>query len=185
MDIHKLENNYAEFTPSQKEVIKAAIFAGREHMKAMGEDNPIDFFSEFCRVGGIQVPGEDAPPEIIEHVKGYVMSALFNNTGARVSREDQFLHPIVAREINRAYQQANWVQAARHPDACGFHMEISSLLRNREWNPLGASVAEKLVECDSFGLGPGIYPKDEAVVLQPCCDLAHFEVVFKDEIHTA
>jgi len=145
----------------------------------MGKRNidAIVFADTFFRHGGVQVPGMPFIDEgTLRRIGSYALANLIEGKGPRITLgETDWFFDAMVREMNRAYLEAYWFGAARHPDTVGFRLKIYD-------NVADIAGCQSYSECDNFGLGAGIFPKDEIVILPPCCDQASFEVVFKDEI---
>lgn len=135
------------------------------------------FADAFIKAGGIQIPGIPAVDGgTLRRIGSYVLMNLMEGSGAKLKYpEPEWFFDTLVREINRAHSEAYWFGAAMHPDTAGFRLVMYD-------NIVDMAGCKRFAECDNFGLGEGIFPKEEIVVLPACCDGAAFEVVFKDEI---
>lgn len=167
-----------DYTPAQREAIKEAIRKTRAVLEKYGEGRiePRDFAQFFARYNGIHIPGRESDSSSSTEVaRGLIL-------GLRKSPKfdhhlDDVLRAAIRREVNRAHQEIYWLSGAKHSDAVGFRMLLEDNVEHRE-------CCERFVQSIDYGLGLGVFPKDEVAVLPPCCDRAYFEVVFSDEVAT-
>lgn len=139
--------------------------------------NAIVFADTFFRHGGVQVPMMPFIDEgTLRRIGSYALANLIEGKGPRITLgETDWFFDAMVREMNRAYAEVYWFGSAQHPHTAGFRLKMYH-------NVIDIDGCKRFVECDNFGLGDGIFPPDEIVVLPPCCDGAAFEVVFKDEL---
>lgn len=160
----------------QIDIIRSSVKAGRMEMKKSGISATI-FAEVFIKSGGIQIPGmPDIEEAALRRIGSHVLANIIEGKGPRITPgEPDWFFNAVAREMNRAGSEAYWFSAAKHPNTAGFRLKICH-------NVIDIDGCKRFVERDNFGLGAGVFPPDEIVVLPPCCDGAYFEVVFKDEL---
>lgn len=114
--------------------------------------------------------------DVLRRIGSHVLMNLMEGKGPRLIQGDpDWFFDAVVREINRAYSEAYWFGTAQHPDTAGFRIKMYH-------NVADPGDCMRFAECDNFGLGAGVFPPDEIVVLPPYCDRAAFEAVFKDEL---
>lgn len=138
--------------------------------------DPLIFAAAFIKAGGLQVPGFNAPQPIKDRIGSCVLLSLAERWGPRYPFDDpQWAFDTVVRETNRALTETMMRGAEGHPDVAGFRIVIGE-------NVVKRSGCELFARAVDFGLGPGIYPRDEIPILPACCDRAYLEIVFSDEI---
>lgn len=166
------------WTENQITRIKSAVKAGRAAISKRNIDAFV-FADAFVKLGGIQVPGMPFIDEgTLRRIGSHVLANIIEGKGPRITPgEPDWFFDAMAREMNRSFSEAYWFSAAQHTDVVGFRLKIYE-------NVADIEDCESFAKCDSFGLGAGIFPKDEIVILPTCCDRASFEVVFKDEINS-
>lgn len=167
----------ADYTPAQRNAIKEAIRKTRAVLEKYGEGRlePRDFAQFFARYNGIHMPGRESDSSSSAEVAKGLMLGLRKSPNFD-HRLDDALRAAIRREVNRAHQEIYWLSGAKHPDAVGFRILVEDNVDNRE-------CCEQFAKGVDYGLGIGVFPKDEIVVLPVCCDRAYFEVVFSDEIN--
>lgn len=162
------------FTDRQRQLIKAAIISGRESMRALGID-PVVFESAFIKAGGVQVPGMEVPVDIQKRIESSILLCMADRCGPRYPFDDpEWAFQTVSREINRALSEC-YQAGPQHPDVAGYRIVIPENTRNVEQ-------CKAFAQTIDYGLGLGIYPPTEIVILPPCCDHAGLEIVFIDEL---
>lgn len=161
------DSSCPQFTVEQHGAIRRAIMAGR---KALSERGPVPaiFADAFLRAGGFHVPGLEVPRDRLRAVGSFVLLSLdsaridadelrrgFSWAGDEVARA-------VLRETLRAHVETIWHVLSRPDQVEGIQITVSSARSN--------DACAKVMLCDNFGMGEGIYPKFEILVLPPCCD---------------
>lgn len=156
----------AAYKARQLAILRDAIAAGRDAMRAADSRDPRVFARAFIDADGVQIPGRRDAPEAADLARR-LLECL--DSGQR--RVDD---PDLQREIDRAHREVDWV-AAQHDDSIvGFYLQL----------PAGAmeSPTAEAMGHESHGLGPGVYRKADIVVLQPELDGARFTPVTEHEV---
>ncbi len=152
----------------QLAAIRDAVAAAREVLRDNGTDDPLVFAEVFVAEGGIQVPGCPDDEAAMHTLGEQLLWALAS--GRCYHSED----PDLQREIDRVYNEVQWVAAQRDDKIVGFFLQLpASVKRSPAMEALGHS---------NNGLGPGVFRKGDIVVLQPECDGVRFIAVLEDEI---
>lgn len=156
----------AAYRARQLAVIRDAIAAGREALRAAASPDARVFAAAYIAAGGVQIPGEpeaDAATELARRLEA--------SLEAGVRRVDD---PHLQREIDRAHREVAWVAAQSDDSIVGFHLALPA-------SAMDSPTAEALSHQD-HGLGPGVFRKGDIVVLQPDCDGARFTPVTEHEV---
>ncbi|HEB94999.1 MAG TPA: hypothetical protein ENI96_01045 [Sedimenticola thiotaurini] len=157
------------YSPDQSAQIRAAIEAGRRAL-SIGERSPRVFAAAYLRAGGLQQPGGELDPETRRRVEGRIM-AIINQRGGR-SREPAPIQAMIEREVARIYDEFDRFQTSTHPDLTGYRLRIGRDVAD-------PAACHRFARIDLFGMGPGVIPPNEIVVLPPCCDGAVWEPVYQ------
>jgi len=169
-------NSPTGISDTQRAAIRRAVLAGRAEVR-MDRSDPNRFFRAFAKNGGIHAPGREMRESERAAVRSAGTEALA--FGKRLSDYRNVLAAdlidVARRETNRANSEAYWAGAAGSPDVAGMRLILSP-------NQTPDEEVTRLVTEDRHGMGPGVFPPDEVVVLPPSCDLASWEVVFSDEL---
>lgn len=152
-----------DYTPQQLAQIRLAVAQGREAMRAAGRFEPLVFARAFVAAGGAQAPGGagDGPS-----LGARLLHALEHGEAASDA--------LLAREIERARNEARWARLAESEAVVGFHLRLppAALLDAK---------CRELLKADR-GLGAAVFRKAEIVVLPAACDGASFTPVYEHEI---
>lgn len=153
-----------DYTLEQLTQIRLAVAQAREAMRAAGRFEPLVFARAFVAAGGVQAPGGAGNSPSL---------------GARLLRalelgEAAGGDALLAREIERARNEARWAQLAESEAVVGFHLRLppAALLDGK---------CRELLKADR-GLGAAVFRKAEIVVLPAACDGASFTPVYEHEI---
>lgn len=169
-------NSPADFSGAQCEAIRRAVLTARREVR-MERADPSRFFRAFAENGGIHAPGRGMRESERAAVRSAVTEVLA--FGKRMSDYRSVLPgdliDVARREMNRANSETNWAAAAGSPDVVGMKLTLSP-------NQVPDAEATRLVTEDRHGLGPGVFPVDDVVVLPPSCDLAYWTAVFVDDL---
>lgn len=164
-----------EFTIEQRASIRRGIMAGRRDMKKRGS-SALVFANAFVKARGVEVPGLQVDDGTKNRIGSYILLHVSNGSSISLKYpEPEWFFDCVAREVNRAHSEAYWFSGMEHPDVVGYRMLIQDNVADME-------KCAKIVACDNYGMGSGVFPKHEIVVLPPCCDGTSFLAVFSDEI---
>lgn len=158
----------AQFRARQLAVIRDAVAAGREAMRATGDYDALTFARAFIDAGGVQLPGRPDAEEEAAALGERLLQALAGGSGRHPGDPD------LQREVDRARTEARWTAAQGDDKVVGFFMTLPEAA-------LDSPTAEALSH-ENHGLGPGVFRKADIVVLQPDCDGARFHPVLEDEI---
>lgn len=152
-----------DYTPEQLSQIRLAVAQGREAMRAAGRFEPLVFARAFVAAGGAQVPGGVGDDRSLG---ARLLHALEHGEVASDA--------LLAREIERARNEARWAQLAESEAVVGFHLRLppAALLDPK---------CRELLKAD-HGLGAAVFRKAEIVVLPAACDGASFTPVYEHEI---
>ena len=161
----------ANYTPQQVSAIREAIRKGREAF-VRNDQHPRIFASAFIRAGGLQLPGEELDHETRRRIEIHIMA----NINGRFSGADEppRIRAAIKREVTRIYDEVERFRATMHYHLVGFQLTIDKRVANR-------ACCEPYTKPDAYGLGPGVIPPQEIVVLPPCCDGIHWKPIFEEE----
>lgn len=153
-----------DYSPEQLEQIRLAVAQGREAMRAAGRFEPLVFARAFVAADGLQAPG--AP------IAGGALAARL----LRALEHGELAggDALLAREIERARNEARWAQLAESDAVVGFHLRLPSAA-------LLDPKCRAILKADR-GLGAAVFRKAEIVVLPAACDGASFTPVYEHEI---
>lgn len=153
-----------DYTPEQLQQIRLAVAQGREAMRAAGRFEPLVFARAFVAAGGVQVPGAAGDDSALG---AELLRALEQNAPTTGDAR-------LAREIERARNEARWAQLAESDTVVGFHLRLppAALLDPK---------CREILKADR-GLGAAVFRKGEIVVLPTACDGASFTPVYEHEI---
>lgn len=168
-----------EFTQEQLAAIRGAIKAGRAAMRKRPPPSPLVFVRDFLAADGMQVPGREIRPEHLKVLGGIVTSSL---VGGGVDWPmfrnwrwiDDDMQDAVIREVNRAFMESNMETSRQSSNAYAFRLRWSDSVNN----PVAA---KRIAESDCCGLGAGLFPLNDVMILPVALDRAWFEVIFRDE----
>lgn len=159
------------YTPQQIVVIQAAIKRGRQALMRCDE-HPRIFASAFIRAGGLQLPGNKLDREIRRRMEIHIMTSI-NGRHSKI-KEGPRIRAAIHREVARIFSEAERFQAMKHPHLVGYHLVIDDQVADHV-------LCKRYTNFDAFGLGPGVVPPHEIVVLPPCCDGINWKPVYKTE----
>lgn len=162
-----MEKNYST---QQIEAIRAAIKAGRFALMN-GEPMARIFASAFFRADGLQIPGEELNPETRRRIESIIMVNL--NGRDSVAGEERRVRATVSRELARIQDEMARFTTMQHPDLVGYRMVLDGV-NDREQ-------CQRYAAVDVFGLGAGVVPPHEIVVLPPCCDGIRWLALYEQE----
>ena len=91
-----------------------------------------------------------------------------------LARVEEGEDPDLRRELERARNEAAWAEAMEDDSVVGFYLDLPAAARN---DPGVEALAHRI-----GGLGAGVVPRSEVVVLQPECDGVRFVPVREHEI---
>lgn len=153
-----------DYSPEQLEQIRLAVAQGREAMRVAGRFEPLVFARAFVAAGGVRVPGAAGDDPALGAALLRALEPGVNPTG----------DALLAREIERARNEARWAQLAESDAVVGFHLRLppAALLDPK---------CRQILKADR-GLGAAVFRKAEIVVLPAACDGASFTPVFEHEI---
>jgi hypothetical protein len=160
---------HENYSPQQLSAIRAAIKKGRQALM-LGDGHPRIFASAFIRAGGLHLPGDDLDRETRRRMEIHIMA----NINGRHSGADEEprIRVAIHREVGRIYSEVERFQVMMHPHLIGYQLIIDAQ------DPVNV-VCERYTRLDAFGLGPGIVPPHEIVVLPPCCDEIHWQPIYE------
>ena len=148
------------YTTPQIDAIRQALKSGRHAMMQSGE-SPRLFASAYIRAGGLQLPGGTLDPETLRRVESRIMVAV--NGQRTEASESPAIEAMIAREIERIRGEVERFQLMMHPTLRGFRLEPADGMGDRD-------ACQRFLDLDAYGLGRGVVPAHEIVVLPPCCD---------------
>ncbi len=149
-------------------LLRDAVAAGRDALRACAEPSPLVFARGFVNAGGAQIPGAPNDDTARQALGERLLRALA--AGSRRAGGD----PDLQRELDRAHNETAWVAAQADEFIVGFRLELPP-------TALEGATAEALSH-ENHGLGPGIYRKADILVLQPDCDGARFHPVTEHDV---
>ncbi len=155
------------YTPKQTFIIRNAIESGRQAMAQFGTHASV-FAEAFIEANGIQVPGQEIDEGTRQYINDYVLKSLAGQ--ASFIHEASWLVEITSREIDRVHSEVTQAIIRIQEQVTGFSFAFSHDVTDKEF-------CQKVASTDLYGLGAGIFPKDEIVVLPPGCDQSWWEVV--------
>ncbi len=160
------------YTPKQVFIIRNAIERGRQAM-APFDNNATIFAKAFIEANGIQVPSDDIDESTRQRINGYVLKSLVGQT--YFAHEPEWLIEVINREIDRIHAEVTQAIIRIQDQVTGLSFAFSNEVADKEF-------CMKIASTDLYGLGAGIFPKDEIVVLPPGCDQTWWEAV---QLHRA
>ncbi len=157
-----------QFTPRQVFLIREAIYEGRMAMADGGADAMV-FAMAFLDAGGLQVPGRELSDAERVRIHGHILESL-GGTPTFLS-EAEWVVPVVTREIERAFMESDLAASREKDEVVGFRLKVSA----RDAKDV---FCRRITGADLYGLGAGVFPKEEIVVLPPHCESIHWEPVY-------
>jgi len=158
------------YTPEQIAIIRNAVREGRLAL-ATGERAPRVFASAFLRAGGLQCPGRTLEREQRRRLEGRIMAIV--NQRDSGEPEAAPAQAMIDREVTRIHDEYERFQAMMQPDLAGYRLRIDPATSD-------PGACRRFAAMDIFGMGAGIIPPHEIVVLPPCCDGAHWEPLYEE-----
>ena len=155
------------YTPKQIFIIRNAIEKGRNAMAIFG-NNAETFAKAFIAADGIQVPGEQLDKAVQKRINDYVLKSLTGKLP--FINEPSWVIDIIGREVDRVQSEVTQAILRAQNHVAGFSFAFSENVTDKEF-------CSRIASTDLYGLGPGIFPKDEIVVLPPGCDQIWWEAV--------
>ncbi len=159
------------YTPQQLTAIREAIREGRRALM-QSDGHPRFFASAYIRAGGLQLPGGELDRETRLRLETHIMVAV--NGRESGSEEEPAHRALVDREVARIYTEADLLRAMMNPGLVGFRLVIEEGAANRPR-------CQRYAMLDAFGLGAGVVPPHEILVLPPWCDQIRWEPVYEEE----
>ena len=163
-----MQENY---TPRQIAAIQNAIGRGRQSLMQCDE-HPRIFANAFIRAEGLQLPGEDLDRETRRRMEIHIMAAI-NERHSEIEEEPR-ISAAIHREITRILGESERFQMMKNPYLVGYHLVIDDQVADK-------CCCKYFTSIDVFGLGPGVVPPHEIVVLPPCCDGIQWKPVYETE----
>ncbi len=161
-----VSNNY---TAQQSAQIREAIRQGRAALARGTTPSSQLFASAFLRAGGLQYPGGDLDQATRRRMEGCIMAIV--NRRWRGAPEPEPLQRMIDREVARIEDEYGRFQAMLQADLTGYRLVPPD-------GPVAdRACCERFAALDLYGLGAGVVPPHEIVVLPPCCDGARWEPV--------
>jgi len=167
-----MQKNY---TPQQIVAIRNAISRGRQALMQCDE-HPRIFASAFIRAEGLQLPGEDLDRETRRRMEIHIMAAINERHGG--IEEEPRISAAIHREVTRILSEAERFQVMKNPQLVGYHLVIDDQVADKVR-------CKHFTNIDVFGLGPGVVPPHEVVVLPPCCDGIQWKLVYETDLQTS
>ncbi|HXH03829.1 MAG TPA: hypothetical protein VNN09_10985 [Candidatus Competibacteraceae bacterium] len=158
-----------KYSPKQIFAIRKAIERGRQAMSADGID-PLVFASAYLEAGGVQIPGQELDEPMRRRIDAHILESL--GSTPTFLQEKHWIIDVVSREIERIHSEVKLAEQRQQEQVRGFRFRFSSNSRNKDF-------CARLAEADLYGLGPGVFPRDEVVVLPPSCDQCWWEPVLQ------
>ena len=155
------------YTPKQIFTIRNAIESARQAMTTFG-NNAAVFAEAFITADGIQVPGKDIEESVRKRINDYILKSLAGEIS--FVHEPSWIIELISREIDRAHSEAAQATVRAQDNVAGFSLAFSENVTDKEF-------CLRIASADLYGLGEGVFPKDEIVVLPPGCDQTWWEVV--------
>lgn len=160
-----MDNNYST---QQIDAIRRAIKAGRLALMH-GEPAMRTFASAFFRADGLQLPGEELNSETRRRIESIIMVSLNGrNSGAG---EEPHIRAAVSRELARIQDEMARFRTMQHPHLIGYRMVLEAVSDRQQ--------CQRYACVDVFGLGAGVVPPHEIVVLPPCCDGIRWQALYE------
>jgi len=162
-----MQKNY---DTQQVATIRTAIEAGRRAMRH-GEPSARIFASAFFRAGGLQLPGEELARETRRRMESLIMVSL---GGRSISmHEGPGIRAAISRELSRIHDEVGRFQAMQQPHLLGYRAVLDGVA--------DADLCRRYTAVDAFGMGAGVVPAHEIVVLPPCCDNISWQPLYEEE----
>ena len=158
------------FTTQQVAAIRVAVQAGRRALMN-GEAQARVFANAFFRAGGLQLPGSELDREARRRIESHIMVNL-NGRDSGADEKPQ-IRAAVRREMNRIHDEVERFLAMQQPHLLGYRMILD--------RAANLSDCRRYAVVDVFGLGPGIVPAHEIVILPPCCDGIRWQPLYEGE----
>lgn len=159
------------YTPQQISAIQAAIRKGRQALMRCDE-HPRIFASAYIRAGGLHLPGDGLDKETRRRMEVHIMA---NINGRHVKIEERpRVRVAIHREVARIFGEVERFRAMKHPHLVGYRLVVDNQVADHV-------LCKRYTRFDAFGLGPGVVPPHEIVVLPPCCDGVIWKPVYKAE----
>ena len=162
---------HENYTTQQISVIQDAIRKGRQALMRCDE-HPRIFASAFIRAGGLNLPGNDLDRETRRRMEIHIMASI--NGRHRKIEEGPRIREAIHREVARIFGEFERFQVMKQPHLVGYHLSIDDQVAEHV-------LCKRYTRFDAFGIGPGVVPPHEIVVLPPCCDGIHWKPVYKTE----
>lgn len=155
------------YTTEQLNTIRSAIAEARAALRACGRYDPLEFARVYVAHDGVQIPGE--PPDSPARLRLAEALLLALEHGRDAAGDAALAH-----ELERARNEARWAEAEESEEIVGFRLELppAALLER---------ACREILKLDR-GLGAGVFPKTQVVVLPPGCSGARFVPVREHEI---
>lgn len=164
-----MQENY---TAQQIVVIQNAIRKGRRALMKR-DDHPKIFASAFLRANGLQLPGEDLDEETRRRMEIYIMAAINERLGE--IEEEPRISAAIHREVTRIFGETERFQVMKNPELLGYQFVIDGRVADNVR-------CKHFTRINLFGLGPGVVPPNEVVVLPPCCDGIQWKPVYETDL---
>jgi len=160
---------HENYTPQQIAVIRDAIRKGRQALMRCDE-NPKIFGSAFIRAGGLNLPGKELDSETRRRMEIHIMTNI--NGRHSKAKEGARIRAAIHREVARIFGEVERFQLMKNPHLVGYQLVINDQVPDHV-------LCKRYTKFDAFGLGPGVIPPNEVVVLPPCCDGIRWKPVYE------
>ena len=160
---------HENYTPQQIAVIRDAISKGRQALM-LCDEHPKIFASTFIRAGGLHLPGNDLDRETRRRMEIHIMTNI--NGRHSKAKEGPRIRAAIHREVERIFGEVERFQLMKNPQLVGYQLVINDQVPDHV-------LCKRYTTFDVFGLGPGVIPPHEVVVLPPCCDGIRWKPVYE------
>ena len=158
------------YTTQQVATIRAAIKAGRDAL-VHGEARARVFASAFFRADGLQLPGGELDKETRRRIESHIMVNINGRDSG--AGEEPAIRATILRELARIHNETERFLAMQQPHLLGYQMVLDRVAKRVD--------CKRYAAVDMFGLGAGVVPAHEIVVLPPCCDGVRWQPIYEDE----
>ena len=163
------EPTHDSFSIEQIAAIRDALKQGRQAL-AKGKVNAQVFASAYIRAGGLQLPGETLDRDTRRRMESHVLATITGRVSG--TKEQPRVGRAIQREVERILSEVECFKAMINPDLVGYRLVFDE-------HSSYSTICKRYATLDAFGLGPGVIPPHEIVVLPPSCDGARWEAVYE------
>lgn len=155
------------YTTAQAFIIRDALAHARQAIEQQGL-SALVFANAFLEANGLQQPAAELSKLQYQTLAGHILEALGGTPC--YSQRDAWEIELIERECQRIQLELKLAHYRQHSDFLGFRLRFSTHSQDQDF-------CQRVASYDLYGMGPGVFPAYEIVVLQPGCNDCDWEAI--------